>query len=480
MKERLHDTLGEERDSSRLLVLCGLGGAGKSSLALNYLLSYRKDYSAVFWLHAASEESLRKDCEKIHRLLYGEAQSSSIRDIDGVKQWFQGRKSRYLWILDSADNVNNAGATGNIDLERYLPDASCVDVIVTTRSQSVQHMTSLPAIQVAELDRIEARDLFTRRAGMSSLTPQIVEDVDRIVESLGHFALAIKLAGAYVASNPYMKPRLGEYLSQLSADERGFLNQQPQRHIDRYEQSIRRSWELSCEAIADRCPVALNLLSFLAFVDPVDIEPEYFESLHRSSRFDEVSPKHVMNDRIWQTAITELEPWDEHIGTAFATLSDYSLIQWSGKINCYNMHQLVHSWAFDRLSKSQVHFFGTALLFKAQYRSYPNYMVTCFSKLTSVPNASTSDRSITLERFGTLGAYHVVTESAIGSGLPMRKKLWIDFEFKHLRLTIYQPSEEELKRFGFGFECRAVIRRESRVRLPPQTEVSTNSRQELT
>jgi GTPase SAR1 family protein len=146
MKERLHNTLEEERDSSRLLVLCGLGGAGKSSLALNYLLSYRKEYSAVFWLHAVSEESLRKECNAIYGLLYGEAHSRSASHIDDVKQWFQGLRSRYLWILDSADNVDDARATGSIDLERYLPDASCVDIIVTTRSQSVQHMSSLPAV----------------------------------------------------------------------------------------------------------------------------------------------------------------------------------------------------------------------------------------------------------------------------------------------------------------------------------------------
>jgi hypothetical protein len=164
MKERLHDTLEEERDSSRLLVLCGFGGAGKSSLALNYLLSYRKDYSAVFWLHAVSEESLRKECEKIHGLLQETVHSRSTKGLDGVKQWFQGRKSRYLWILDSADNVGDAGATDHIDLERYIPDAPCVDVIVTTRSQSVQHMTSLPAVQVTSLDRVEARNLFIQRS----------------------------------------------------------------------------------------------------------------------------------------------------------------------------------------------------------------------------------------------------------------------------------------------------------------------------
>jgi hypothetical protein len=227
MKERLDDTLDEERDSPRLLVLCGLGGAGESSLAHNYLLSYRKDYSAVFWLHAASAESLRKECEAIHGLLHEQVRSRSNNNIDGVKQWFQGRKSRYLWILDSADNVGDAGTTDHIDLERYIPNAPCVDVIVTTRSQSVQHMTPLPAVQVTSLDRVEARDLFIQRAGIQDLTPQATENIDRIVERLGHFALAVKLAGAYMASNPHMEARLGEYLRQLTTDQNGLLNLQP-------------------------------------------------------------------------------------------------------------------------------------------------------------------------------------------------------------------------------------------------------------
>jgi hypothetical protein len=373
-------------------VLCGLGGAGKSSLALNYLLSYRKDYSAVFWLYAVSEESLQKECEKIHGLLQEAVHSRSTKDIDGVKQWFQGRKSRYLWILDSADNVGDAGATDHIDIERYIPDAPCVDVIVTTRSQSVQHMTSLPAVQVTSLDRVEARNLFIQRASLSDLTPQVTEGVDRIVERLGHFALAVKLAGAYVASNPHMKARLGEYLRQLSTDQNGLLNLQPQRHIDRYEQSIRRSWELSCDAIAAECPAALNLLSFLAFMDPVRIWPEDFDTgpiRYRPGRFwrDHVPSLPESVDLRWYAAISEREPWDEIIRVAFATLLDYSLIQWSDADRCYNMHQLVHSWAFDRLSESDAHLFSTAMsLMQGDFFGLARGgIAACLERLASIP-----------------------------------------------------------------------------------------------
>jgi hypothetical protein len=423
MKERLHDTLEEERTSSRILVLCGLGGAGKSSLALNYLLSYRKDYSAMFWLNAVSEGSLRRDCEEIHGLLYGKAQPSSVRDIKSVKQWFQGRRSRYLWILDSADNVGGVGATGSIDVERYIPNASCVDVIVTTRSQSVQHMTSLPAVQVASLDRIEARNLFIQRAGMSDLTPKVTEDIGRIVERLGHFALAVKLAGAYMASNPHMKARLGDYLRQLSRHQSSVLDQQPQCHTDRYQQSVRHSWELSCNAVAAKCPAALNLLSFLAFMKPDRIEPEKFTG----SR-DGVLLVSKNDDLRWRAAITKRGPWDEVILVALATLLDYSLIQWSCENQCYDMHQLVYSWAFDRLSKSEVHLFGTAVLLMHSNGSpgFHQFVAsTCLDRLMSIPNASLSDRLVTLWLFGTFGVYHKSYEwkcvSTLGDGFIVRK-----------------------------------------------------------
>jgi hypothetical protein len=293
------------------------------------------------------------------------------------------------------------GSTGDIDLERYLPDASCVDVIVTTRSQSVQHMTSLPAVQVASLDIVEARNLFIQRAGMSDLTPQATKDIDRIVEHLGHFALAVKLAGAYVASNPHMKARLGEYLRQLSTDQNGLLNLLPQRHIDRYEQSIRRSWELSCDAIAAKCPAALNLLSFLAFMDPVRIWPEDFDRgpiRWRPGQFwkDRVPSVPESVDLVWYAAISDQEPKDEVLRVAFATLLDYSLIQWSNADRGYSMHQLVHSWASDRLSESDAHLFSTAMLIMhGDFLSLARGgLDTCPERLASIPDASLSDRHV--------------------------------------------------------------------------------------
>ena len=48
MKEHLHDLKDEGVEDVRILVVWGLGGAGKSQLVLNYIREYRQDYTAVF------------------------------------------------------------------------------------------------------------------------------------------------------------------------------------------------------------------------------------------------------------------------------------------------------------------------------------------------------------------------------------------------------------------------------------------------
>lgn len=58
IKEQLHDTLVERSHTAKILVVYGLGGAGKSQLVLNYVRTYREDYSAIFWIEAGQKESL--------------------------------------------------------------------------------------------------------------------------------------------------------------------------------------------------------------------------------------------------------------------------------------------------------------------------------------------------------------------------------------------------------------------------------------
>lgn len=47
IKGQLHDQYKDEEDT-RILLVCGLGGAGKSQLVLHYVREYQRDYTGVF------------------------------------------------------------------------------------------------------------------------------------------------------------------------------------------------------------------------------------------------------------------------------------------------------------------------------------------------------------------------------------------------------------------------------------------------
>src|SRR5271163_4419049 len=70
IKEQLHNTLVERSHTAKILVVYGLGGAGKSQLVLNYVRTYREDYSAIFWIEAGQKESLERDYLQIYALLF--------------------------------------------------------------------------------------------------------------------------------------------------------------------------------------------------------------------------------------------------------------------------------------------------------------------------------------------------------------------------------------------------------------------------
>ena len=95
-----------------MLIVWGLGGAGKSQLVLNYIQEYRHDYSAVFWMEAGQKETLERDYIQIYRLLIGSclaAGSETVQIADAVaavKNWFHCHSGRWLFVLDSADSID--------------------------------------------------------------------------------------------------------------------------------------------------------------------------------------------------------------------------------------------------------------------------------------------------------------------------------------------------------------------------------------
>ena len=146
----MHKTLGGGT-GRRAVTLHGLGGIGKTQLAIAYAKAYGSDYSAVLWLNIKDEDSVKQSYARIAKRILQEyssaSQLASITDesqldetVTAVKRWLgHAKNTRWLMVFDNYDNpkVSGNAGPGVVDIRRYFPEAYHGSVIVTTRESKV-------------------------------------------------------------------------------------------------------------------------------------------------------------------------------------------------------------------------------------------------------------------------------------------------------------------------------------------------------
>lgn len=142
----------------KVVVLRGLGGIGKTQLALAFIKEQRDTYSAAFWLNGRSEDTLRQSFSGMANRLYNEypseCPSSALlkiaaeeKDIDQtitvIRRWLSIRGNT-RWIL-VFDNIDNPKLDGNgmkdpqgYDIRSYFPEADQGHILITTRSSRLE------------------------------------------------------------------------------------------------------------------------------------------------------------------------------------------------------------------------------------------------------------------------------------------------------------------------------------------------------
>ena len=159
----IHEALSGD-GSRRTVILHGLGGIGKTQLAVTYAKRHKDNYSAIFWLNIKDEDSLKQSFAKVAKQIFRQyplaSRLSNINInnldevIDAVKAW-QGLpyNTRWLMIYDNYDNPKLASNKdpAAVDITKYLPEAYQGSVLVTTRSSEVEigHL-----IQVTKLEDV--------------------------------------------------------------------------------------------------------------------------------------------------------------------------------------------------------------------------------------------------------------------------------------------------------------------------------------
>ncbi|KAK4667919.1 LOW QUALITY PROTEIN: uncharacterized protein QC764_0111100 [Podospora pseudoanserina] len=235
----------------------GLGGVGKSQLALDYAEKHKLDYNPILWIDATDEETVRssfKICAAELGLTVegGENQGSIITDagVRAVLRWLCDRSEaddEWLLIVDNADDVSWG-------IQKVMPRGNRGRVIITSRDEQSTKLVggTCESVRVGDMSPPEGRALLLRHLQLDEeLAPGgIKDDCDRVVKKLEFLALAIDIAGAYIGSHSPSDKALQRYLADYERHRDELLQMDFFRGLLATEKTVWTVWDTTLEKIA--------------------------------------------------------------------------------------------------------------------------------------------------------------------------------------------------------------------------------------
>ncbi|MFD9292611.1 FxSxx-COOH system tetratricopeptide repeat protein [Streptomyces sp. NPDC060030] len=232
--------------------LYGLGGVGKTQVALEYVHRFMADYDLVWWISSEQiDDVVASLAELAVRLGAQGGDDMAAASHEAVDLLRRGVPSeRWLLVFDNADDPER--------LSRYFPQGGSGHILVTSRNQTwSQHGDALPVDVFLREESIE--HLQRRAPGLSD------EDAAQVATAVGDLPLAVEQAAAWIAETA---TPIDTYLEQLArqAPQVLALNQPAG-----YPQPVAATWNISIERLKERSPAAVRLLQLCAFFAPEPI-----------------------------------------------------------------------------------------------------------------------------------------------------------------------------------------------------------------
>ncbi|KAG9073867.1 hypothetical protein FS749_014606, partial [Ceratobasidium sp. UAMH 11750] len=324
----------------RICVVHGLGGTGKTQIALKVVERTRNDWADIIYVDATSRETTIGT-------LKGFAVAKKIGDThEDAIRWLESSPQPWLLVFDNADDPD-------LGLPEFLPEGSHGCVLITTRLRSLALLGQGPGsdCNVGGMDGEEAVELLLKKARMQDqvLSVEEVEAANKLVGDLGYLALAIVHAGAYIwcssISIAKYRKRCLEH-TQVALEK---YSKMPG-NIEKYDKTVYTTWLMSYERLKPRTQ---QLLVLMAYLHRDGITEDIFKRAAGNTRRplvippsdDETATRDYVRDYL-ELFLDADGHWDSN---AFSALVDelllYSLIDYDRVNEAYTLHMLVQDWA---------------------------------------------------------------------------------------------------------------------------------------
>ncbi|KAF2731975.1 hypothetical protein EJ04DRAFT_352484, partial [Polyplosphaeria fusca] len=346
--------------------LVGLGGTGKSQLAIQYAHSVRdaEPHTFVFWVHAGTQARFEEAYRGIaDRLELPERNRQEVNLLQLVCNWLQDETNgKWLMILDNADNMdvfypkqghaNGRSGSASTSLAGFLPQSRNGSILVTSRNKDAAARLAGGHRSVKEVvmfGQDQALQLLRNKLHDTSSS----EGASELLRTLGYLPLAITQVAAYINRHA---PRVTvlDYLEDFrrsSRSKESLLNQDAGdlRRDQSASNSVVTTWQLTFECVRKEKRSAADLLSLMSFFNPQAIPNfalrNYDRSMERRIRIarDMFSVLPYLKDR-------HRSDGEESFLNDVAVLQAYSLVSVTTGKEILTMHPLVQHCTIAWLS----------------------------------------------------------------------------------------------------------------------------------
>ncbi len=311
----------------------GLGGVGKTQLAVEYAWKHQADYDAVLWVVADSPENAAANLAALCRsdvlnLSEAEAKEQAVQ-VDAVRRWLR-EHNRWLLVFDSVDTREAAER-----VRQLLDPAWSGQVVITSRRTDWHQQANFSELPVNVLTEPTAAEFLQERTANHGFDPGSDADARALAHELGCLPLALEQAAAYILHH---RITFADYLALLKKSRKELLEQGTEGGT-RYPKSVAETWLVSEQQLSLEARAVLRLAAFLA---PDDIPRGLFAA---DSKTLLEAIRALASEQKKGKRGSSKSP---DIEAALVELADHSLITLTPK--AFSCHRLVQAVQGDRLT----------------------------------------------------------------------------------------------------------------------------------
>ncbi len=313
--------------------ITGLGGIGKTQIALEYAYRFGHNYDAILWIQAETYESLLAELVAVADVLQlPEAHhQEDIQIVEAVKQWLRTHTG---WLL-ILDNVEDFAQVNHFDLPRTNGH-----LLLTTHSQFTGSLAERIALEPlleeeGSLFLLHRSKLLSFDLPLEAVPESLLSSAQQVVQVLGGLPLGLDQAGIYIEE---VGCSLSDYLQRYEHQHQQLLARRGVMGDD-HPHSVVATLRLSYEQVARLNPVAVEVLRLCAF----------FHSDH--------IPEEIIIAGISSLGMDKpLAPaGSSQLDEVFVTLRSFSLISRHAEMHTFSLHRLVQVVIRDTMEETSIH-----------------------------------------------------------------------------------------------------------------------------